>query len=125
MAPAKPTLFCLFGATGDLARRKILPALYRLYASGAAPNVYILGVTRSGDVDDTAFRGIAREALGEADVPADAAGRWCDSRLFYEPIGEGTPERFKALVERMEAIESRHVLTGNRVFYLALPPAGF
>src|SRR5690606_37795899 len=53
------------------------------------------------------------------------AGRWCDSRLFYQAIGEGTPELFRTLIERIEAIESRHVLAGNRVFYLALPPAGF
>jgi len=125
MPPAEPALFCLFGATGDLARRKILPALYRLHASGAAPNVYVLGVTRSADVDDVAFRGIAREALAEADVPDAEAGRWCDSRLFYQAIGEGTPELFRTLMERIEAIESRHVLAGNRVFYLALPPAGF
>jgi glucose-6-phosphate 1-dehydrogenase len=119
-----PALFCLFGATGDLARRKILSALFRLHTMGAAPNVYILGVTRTADIDAAAFRGIAAEAVSGGTRSRDADA-WAESRLFYQPIGEGTPEDFAALARRIEEIEARHVLPGNRVFYLALPPAGF
>ncbi|HEX6644080.1 MAG TPA: glucose-6-phosphate dehydrogenase [Gemmatimonadales bacterium] len=119
---APPTLFCLFGATGDLARRKILPALHRLHTSGAAPNVYVLGVTRTADVTDASFREIAVEALGAEER---AAAQWAASRLYYQPIGQGSAEDFAALARRIEEIEGRHVLTGNRAFYLALPPAGF
>lgn len=121
---AAPALFCLFGATGDLARRKILPALYKLHAEGAAPNVYILGVTRTADIDDAAFRGIATEAAA-AGTQVRSVDAWAASRLYYQPIGDGTPEDYAALARRIEEIESRHVLSGNRVFYLALPPVGF
>ncbi len=79
-AEAAPALFCLFGATGDLARRKILPALYKLHAEGAAPNVYILGVTRSADIDDAAFRGIATEAVS-AGAEARGVDAWAAARL--------------------------------------------
>ena len=123
-AEAAPALFCLFGATGDLARRKILPALFKLHAAGAAPNVYVLGVTRTADIDDTSFRGIATEAVSGGSRSREAAV-WADSRLHYQPIGDGTPDDHAALARRIEEIESRHVLPGNRVFYLALPPAGF
>ncbi len=122
---AEPALCIIFGGTGDLARRKILPALYRLHAGGAADNVYVLGVTRSGELDDAAFREIGREALVTGGVSPEAAARWTDARLFYHPIGEGTPKDFEALAGRVAAIESRHQLPGNRLAYLALPPAGF
>ena len=121
---AAPALFCLFGATGDLARRKILPALHKLHSEGAASNVYILGVTRTADIDDTGFRGIAAEAVASG-AQAGSVDAWAASRLYYQPIGDGTPDDYAALARRIEEIESRHVLSGNRVFYLALPPAGF
>ena len=123
--PAEPALCCIFGGTGDLSRRKILPALHRLYSTDAADNVYVLAVTRSGELDDEAFRSIGREALAAAGVAEDEAGRWSDARLFYQPIGDGTAKDFEALAARITAIESRHQLPGNRLFYLALPPAGF
>ncbi|HEU5050597.1 MAG TPA: glucose-6-phosphate dehydrogenase [Gemmatimonadales bacterium] len=121
----EPVLCCIFGATGDLARRKILPALHRLHASGVAPNTYVLGITRTGDIDDAAFREIAAEALAGAGVDEVEAARWAESRLYYQPIGDGTPGDFKALATRIAELESRHLLPGNRIFYLALPPAGF
>jgi glucose-6-phosphate 1-dehydrogenase len=123
-AEVAPALFCLFGATGDLARRKILPALFKLHSSGAAPNVYVLGVTRTADLDDAAFRGIAVEAVS-AGAPGRNAAAWAESRLYYQPIGDGTPGDHAALAGRIEEIEARHLLPGNRIYYLALPPAGF
>ena len=125
MAPAEPTLCCIFGATGDLARRKILPALHRIHSDGTAPNVYVLGVTRTGDISDASFRGIARESLVTAGVSDADAARWAESRCFYQPIGDGTPADFNALARRIDEIEARHQLPGNRLYYLALPPAGF
>ena len=125
MAPAEPTLCCLFGATGDLARRKILPALHRLHRDSAASNVYILGVTRAAEINDESFRGIAREALVTSGVPDAEAARWAESRCYYQPIHDGTAGDFAALARRIEEIESRHQLPGNRLHYLALPPAGF
>ena len=122
---ADPALCCIFGGTGDLSRRKILPALHRLHANAAADNVYVLGVTRSSQLDDDAFREIGREALVTAGVAPDAAARWTDARLFYQPIGDGRASDFEALAGRIAAIEARHQLPGNRLFYLALPPAGF
>ena len=118
-------LCCIFGGTGDLARRKILPALYQLHASGGADEIFVLGVTRSGDVNDESYRAIAVESLADAGIPADTAARWAESRLWYQSIGDGGPVDFAALAGRIDAIETRQHLPGNRIFYLALPPAGF
>src|SRR5271165_3100143 len=62
--PGRPATFVVFGATGDLARRKIIPALYQLHRRGMMdPRSIILGVARDADFDDTAFRSSIRESV--------------------------------------------------------------
>jgi glucose-6-phosphate 1-dehydrogenase len=123
----EPCLFVIFGATGDLMRRKLLPAIYELSADGSMPEKYaILGVSLETDIDDAKFRGLAREALRVTGAPAhEIASAWCDACLHYQPIGEGDAAGFKSLVGRIEALERNLALTGNRIFYLALPPDAF
>lgn len=70
----EPFLFLLLGATGDLARKKLLPALYRL-AQEHGEAFRVLGVGRSG-WDDGAFRAHAVEALTDEGVPAKDAKAW-------------------------------------------------
>jgi glucose-6-phosphate 1-dehydrogenase len=116
-----PHLFVVLGATSDLMRRKLLPALYKLQAGDAGPTPRILGVSRQ-NLTDNDFRALVREAL-EATVPkGEAPGRWCDQCLFFQSIGAGTPEDFQALAARIRTLEEEQHLPGNRVFYLALPP---
>lgn len=122
---APPAVYCVFGATGDLSRRSLLPALFRLHQSGAASRCYVLGVTHQPDVDDDAFRTIAEEALTSDGIPAAEARAWAAQRLFFQSVGKGTPHDFAALGARLEALEREQGLEGNRVFYLALPPKVF
>ncbi len=66
MGNAEPCIFVIFGATGDLMRRKLLPALYRLAADGWMPNTCrILGVARAADMDDSRYRDWVRAALAD------------------------------------------------------------
>ena len=108
-------LFVLFGATGDLARRKLLPAIYRLNASGALSGRWaILGVARSTGHDDASYREFVREALDEAGVEGDA-GAWCDRCLHYQALDDDS--QYPDLRERIETIEREHRLPGTRLFY--------
>lgn len=79
-----PCLFIVFGATGDLACRKLLPAMYRLNNQGRLPDqLKILGVSRS-DMDDVRFRSKVRKALESARVgSSESVGRWCEQHLHY------------------------------------------
>jgi len=89
-ATIEPHLFVILGATGDLARRKLLPAAYRLSREGAISDGFrILGVARDRDMDDASYRAWAREALAEAGVPTEKLGEWCDGCLLYEPVEDG------------------------------------
>jgi len=120
------SLFVVFGARGDLSRRKLLPAFFRLIQRRCwSEDVVVLGVGTKRQPDDAAFRTMARTALREAGVPDAQLGIWCDQCFYYHSTGNGTPEEFAGLARRIEEIEAAHGLPGNRVFYLALPPAAF
>jgi len=121
-----PALVVVFGATGDLMRRKLLPALARL---GVGRQLHgrsrIMGVARRADLADAKFRAWACEAAGEIGDADEGVRRWCQNCLHYHAIGEGRAEDFRALAARITALEREHDLPGNRVFYLALPPQAF
>jgi glucose-6-phosphate 1-dehydrogenase len=121
-----PHLFVVLGATSDLMRRKLLPALYRLRAGGTVPApLIILGTSRQKDLTDKDFRTLVSEALAADGPLPDAAGRWCRDCLYFQGLGAGTPEDFQVLAERIRTLEQEYQLSGNRVFYLALPPTAY
>ncbi len=120
-----PNLFVILGATGDLTKRKLLPAVAQLALQRLLGDCcIILGAGRS-DQRDEEFRTWARDALGAAGLPKVEAGAWCDQCLYYQPVGGGGDESYRALRARIEALERQHNLPGNRAFYLALPPKAF
>ncbi len=117
-------LFVVFGATGDLMRRKLLPALYevaRTVAPDRGPVFHLLGCARAR-LDDSRFRRQAASAIVRAGLatPAEATA-WVAARVEYHALGDGGPDDYRRLRTRIEAIEGEHGLPGNRVFYLALP----
>jgi len=122
MARIEPHLFVIFGATGDLAKRKLIPALYHLMQSReVAERCYVLGTARS-DWSDDDFRGAAKDALRDNGYSDDAVSRWCTRHLFYECLGDAGDD-FGSLRQRIEQIERHFDLPQNRAFYLSLPPS--
>ena len=119
-----PHVFVIFGATGDLTKRKLLPAFYHLLQRReAGGHAFVLGTSRS-DWSDDDFRKFAREALRETGFSDDDLRRWCDGRLFFHSLGPDG-DNFEGLKARIEALEARFDLPGNRVFYLSLAPKVF
>ena len=116
---AEPFLFVVLGATGDLMATKLLPALYKLSTSGHVDRFIILGVARR-DIGDGGFRAFAMEALRRAGLAPKRGG--CNGCLYYHPL---KGRDYRALAARIEKLERAHSLSGNRVFYLALPPQAF
>ncbi len=119
---SEPHVFVIFGATGDLARRKLIPAFYELQdREGFGRRSVVVGVGRQPMTDDD-FRAEASEALIEAGLdPADVE-KWCAGCLHYQTIADG----FDVLADRIRTIEADHSLSAeNRAFYLALPPQVF
>jgi glucose-6-phosphate 1-dehydrogenase len=119
-------LFVVFGATGDLMQRKLLPVLYSLTQQGKIPEgSRILGVARK-PMDDAGFRKLCVAALKQARAgPEKKIAAFASGMLFFQAVPNELTKSFVALKARIEKIEKAAGLTGNRVFYLALPLEGF
>ncbi len=120
VGPAFPQVVVLFGATGDLARRKLLPGLYHLATAGFIPGYRIIGVSLD-DLDVDAFRLLAREALAEFSGRKVTPGQWeaFAQRLDYVPLAAGAP----ALREAVERAEATFTGECRRLHYLSVPPS--
>jgi glucose-6-phosphate 1-dehydrogenase len=118
--PIDPHLFVIFGGTGDLSRKKLIPALHRiLLHEGLTDRVAVLAVgTRP--LSDAEYREIVVDALIDAGSDPDAAREWCKIRFHYQRVEPGSA--YDDLARRIEAIEREHSLPGNRIMYLALGP---
>jgi glucose-6-phosphate 1-dehydrogenase len=121
-----PHVFVVFGATGDLMQRKLLPVLFQLHAKSKVPTGSVfLGVARR-PMDDAAYHQLAQKALAEAKAgPEEKVAQFCSEVLFYQAVPDEGEASFRALASRIAALEKEHGLPGNRVFYLALPLDGF
>jgi len=122
-----PTTLIIFGASGDLTHRKLVPALYDLAQDNIlTPSLAVLGTARSQYNDDT-FRQHLREHLDEfsrtqpGEVPI-----WdrFSERIFYQPLLYDDDKSYQVLKERLDALEGERGAqgNGNRLFYLATPP---
>lgn len=115
-------LFVVMGGTGDLMRRKLLPALWHLADEGQLPEgTAVLAVGRSDEWTDDSYREWAQEAFAEAELAPEGPRGWCHRCLHYQGLGEPSEDSYRQLGQRIEALEAELRLPGNRVFYLALP----
>ena len=119
--------FAIFGGTGDLARRKLLPALAVLRRHEfLCPNCVILGIAREPTMEDRAYRDLVREAVAPAcDMSDHELNRWIEGSVFYHNVREGRPDEYLGLRSRIEELEGSRRLPQNRAFYLAIPPGAF
>jgi glucose-6-phosphate 1-dehydrogenase len=130
----QPAVIVIFGATGDLSHRMILPALFEIEVAGQLPKgTIILGIGRSRDMTDETFRKDAHDSIhdhlhtepGSKPIDSSKITAWCSHHLFYQGMGKSTAKDFEALAKRIEKLEQTLKLPGNRMFYLALPPPAF
>ncbi|MFZ2155916.1 MAG: glucose-6-phosphate dehydrogenase [Bradyrhizobium sp.] len=123
----EPCSFVIFGATGDLAHRLVIPALYNLAASDLLPDrLCVVGVTRK-KMSNEALRGSLMKGLHQfATRPVeDATAKRlleCVTCIAADP---GEPASFDRMRKRLDELEAARQTGGNRLFYLATPPDGF
>ncbi|MGB8473113.1 MAG: glucose-6-phosphate dehydrogenase [Candidatus Acidiferrum sp.] len=122
---AEPCTVVLFGASGDLAKRKVIPAMYDLATHKSLGSHYaIVGFART-PMNDNSFRAAAGEAaktmseLGSVDPK-----RWDGfaSCLYYHSGDYSDPQAYEQLGRRLDELEAEKELGGNRLFYLSTPP---
>jgi glucose-6-phosphate 1-dehydrogenase len=120
VGPQHPQVVVLVGATGDLARRKLLPGLYHLVTAGFIPGCRIIGVSLD-DIDTEAFRTLTRKALAEFFARPVAESSWDSfaAALDYVPLGAGADALREAVERAQRSLEGDCRL----LHYLSVPPA--
>ncbi|MDF1554981.1 MAG: glucose-6-phosphate dehydrogenase [Deferrisomatales bacterium] len=114
----------IFGGSGDLAHRKLLPSLLHLFQRGLlAEDFFVLGCLSYGDspTTDEAFRDTVRASLSKGDAAAADLDTFV-ARCFYQPGQHDDPALYAALARRLEALDAAHGSGGRHLFYLAVPP---
>ena len=113
----------IFGASGDLTHRKLIPALYNLYKIGRlSENFSVLGVARS-DLNDETFREKMREALihNEETTP-DTLDAFC-SHLYYQSVNTSDAQDYGKLVPRLDELHDKYKTCGDTLYYMSTPPS--
>jgi len=126
-APAPPCVMVIFGASGDLTRRKLVPALYNLAAGGLLTDRFaVLGVSRTPMGDEEFREKMAGDLRRFATAEVDE-GRldWLIRRVHYIAGDFGDPGLFHLLRERLALLDREFHTEGSCLFYLAVPPSLF
>src|SRR5947207_8887406 len=126
-AVPQPCSVVIFGATGDLTHRKLLPALYNLAADGELPPaVNVIGFARRPKSDDD-FRKEMEEAVRKfsRQTVRDEIWKMFGQSIFYHQSDFSDESGFKSLAERLDKIDNERGTRGNRLFYFAVAPDQF
>jgi glucose-6-phosphate 1-dehydrogenase len=121
-----PCAFVLFGATGDLAHRKVIPAIYQLWRTNLLPAEFSLVAVARRPYSDEAFAAEARGSVAKYSrvLPIDEAA-WAElaKRITYHQLDFGDDPGFDRLAERLDELDTQRGSAGNRLFYLATQPS--
>jgi glucose-6-phosphate 1-dehydrogenase len=126
-AVPQPCALVIFGATGDLTHRKLIPALYNLAVDGELPPaVTVVGFARREKSDDE-FRRELEEATRKfsRQTVRDEIWKTFAQSIFYHQSDFGEAAGYKRLAERLDKIDQERSTRGNRLFYLAVAPDQF
>ncbi|MGE4536963.1 MAG: glucose-6-phosphate dehydrogenase [Desulfovibrio sp.] len=120
-----PVTIIIFGVTGDLAGRMLMPALAALYEGGNLPeNFAVVGASRT-DLNDDSFRERMRQSIETHGSLAPGQWEKLAPRLTYRQVHYDDPASFTMLAEYLDGMCEASGLGGNRVFYLAVPPTAY
>src|SRR3954451_25126011 len=122
-----PCSFVIFGVTGDLAHRLVLPALYNLAATDLLPDKFcVVGVARKAMSDDalrdSLMKGLREFATRPVDDKIAKRLLGCVACIAADPKD---PASFESLREQRDKFEASRATGGNRLFYLSTPPDAF
>jgi glucose-6-phosphate 1-dehydrogenase len=117
----------LFGATGDLSHRKVIPALAQLWRTNLLPQDWMLVAIGRRPYDDASFREELKTSLrANARVPLEpAVEKQFLQRVSYHRGDFDDEASYSSLIEKLDAIDAAHATGGNRLFYLATQPSAF
>jgi glucose-6-phosphate 1-dehydrogenase len=122
-----PCVLVVFGVTGDLARKKLIPAVYDLANRGLLPAGFVLLGFARRDFGDEGFEELAKKAAqkgARTEFRESTWSRLCESIKFL-PGSFDDDHAFDTLAQTLRDLDSTHGTQGNAAFYLSIPPASF
>ncbi|MCX5895265.1 MAG: hypothetical protein NTZ51_05470, partial [Proteobacteria bacterium] len=120
--PVDPCIIVIIGASGDLATRKLAPALYKLYINDRLPDPFlIIGCGRTA-LNNESFRDRMKDALMSLSTVDAAQWQRFAGNLYYQTLHYDSLQSFKDLARTLKEIDAGHAVGGNKIFYLATPP---
>lgn len=120
-----PFMLVVFGATGDLTRRKLVPALHSLDAQGLLPEHFALVGVGRRPLGDPAFKSGLQEGLRQFAGSEDKVwGRLADQVRYFQGDYDD-PSSFRELAQLLASLDAEHGTAGNRLYYLATPPEAY
>ena len=125
--PGDPCVFVIFGATGDLTKRLLMPALYNLLANKLLPDKFAIVGVSNVEMSSEDFRKQLGEEIGQfatTKVSADL-WKWFDQRISYMAGDFKDPATYTKLKSALEAADKEHGTPGNYLFYTAVSPSFF
>jgi len=128
MPSASPCAFIIFGASGDLAKRKLIPAIYELMREKLLDEHFVLvGFSRSA-MSDEAYRAECREAVfkfARTKPVEEAVWKKIESGTYYVQGDYGSADAHAKLADKLASLDREKGTEGNRLFYLSTPPNTF
>lgn len=119
----EPCTIVIFGASGDLAFRMLIPSLFDLFVNNKMPGRFIIAGCARTEMDSPAFTTRVREALGEKAETDNEKWLEFEKSLHYQPIEYDSLDSYTILKEYLGKQEDKQGIPPNRIFYLAIPPA--
>ena len=124
MSKEKKALFTIFGGTGDLAKRKLYPSLYRLYKKGYLKEHFaVIGTARREWTDDF-YRDVVVESIQDLTESREDAIEFAN-HFYYQSHNVTDIEHYDTLKKLTKKLDEQYELDGNRLFYLAMSPNFF
>ena len=122
----KPCILVIFGATGDLTRRKLVPSLMGLAQDGLLPPGFaVVGFARREKSDAEFHQDLLPGVQQFARGSGEQAFAQVQDGVYYHTSDFADPEGYKALAQRLDEIDNTRGTQGNRIFYLATPPSSY
>ncbi|KMK76509.1 glucose-6-phosphate dehydrogenase [Alkalihalobacillus pseudalcaliphilus] len=118
------TSIILFGATGDLAKRKLYPSIYSLFLSGKlSKNFVVIGAARR-EWSDEELRENVKKSIVESKYSSDKVDEFCQ-HFYYLPFDVTNTESYSQLKDKLNQLELAYGIPGNRIYYMAMAPQFF
>ena len=122
-ASPDPCTLVIMGASGDLAKRKLVPALFSLFCQETLPRGFLIVGAGRTEFSNQDFRKKMKIAVGKK--ASDDPSKWTqfEAKLHYRSVNYDAADTFNILSQQIDEIEAKHKVKKNRIYYLAVPPS--